>query len=153
MPKWFNSLTLQCSCWLQSHLALTLPLLLGTAEKCNKTPYLLCQFQTFVIQSRWQGFPHFPPLFLKYEWSDDVWGRLNKATRGKPDGHLASEGNLLAIAGFTLQELKVALSLFAKNYFTKTKPLQTKLIDSSNVWVIFWSQQKLDFVYHILLLK
>lgn len=148
MPKWFNSLTLQCSCWLQNHLALTSSLLLGTAEKCNKTPHILFQFQAFVIQNQWKGFPHSLPLFLKYQGSNEVQGRLNK-----PDGYLASGDNLLVIAGFTLHELKVALSLFGKNYFTKTKPLQTKLIDSRNAWMIFWSQEKLDFVYHILLLK
>jgi len=36
---------------------------------------------------------------------------------------------------FTLHEVKVAISLFGMNYFTKTKPLQIKLIDSGNAFV------------------
>lgn len=118
MPKWFTSLTLQCSRWLQNHLALRSSLHLGSAEKCDKTPYILCQFQAFVIQNQWKGFPHFLPLFFNYQQLDDVWGRLNKAKWGKSDGYMASGGNLLVVAeGFTLHELKVFIwqGLFHKD--------------------------------------
>lgn len=44
--------------------------------------------------------------------------------------------NLLVIAeGFIVHEVKVVISLFGRSYFTKTKPLQIKLIDSSNALV------------------
>ena len=44
--------------------------------------------------------------------------------------------NLLVIAeGFTVHEVKAAISLFGRNYFTKKKPLQIKLINSSNTLV------------------
>lgn len=49
---------------------------------------------------------------------------------------MAPGDNLLVIAeGFTIHEVKVGISSFGRNYFTKTKPLQIKVINSSNALV------------------
>lgn len=49
---------------------------------------------------------------------------------------MAPGDNPLVIAeGFTGHEAKGGISSFGRNYFTKAKPLQIKVIDSSNALV------------------